>query len=595
MKNVVKISISIASVFACGLLYYVWQPTLSLAYFDGFSFFAFIALIISGNIMLWKSDIDNGEFFWKPVAIVSGVVVGIAIVGGILGTSIFNGGSMHRQIGEVDYVEYDEMIKEIDHSQIPIVDDDLAQKQADKKMGEDLALGSRAHLGDAVIQEVNGEIIYVAYLEHDSLFKWLTFKTTPGYITVSATNQNKVDYITTVGDDEIEVLYSPNARFSKDLKRHIRNQGFINQGLTDLTFELDDSGMPFWVVTTYRNTTLWQNPESTGVIIVDAQNGDTQYYSMDEIPDWVDIVQPVDFIENQINNWGKLIHGFWNFSNKDKIEKTNDILTVYSEGECYYFTGMTSVGSDESCVGFIMVNTRDKSAKFCKMSGATEDAAMKSAEGTVSDMGYTSTEPLPLNVNGIPTYVMALKDDAGLIKSYAMVNIELYSIAASGDTLQKVSRAYMQKVANSGQNTVVSSDEAYGYTLEGKVSRISPVVEEGSTYYYIIIENEENKIFTASYFTSDELAITRDGDTVVISYIDDKNGTVDIVTFDNTSYGVTISEDQENRNELDEGSSALDGKYNQIVEVDPEMNQEKWDSLTEEEKAKLIQELLENE
>ena len=262
------------------------------------------------------------------------------------------------------------------------------------------------------------------------------------------------------------------------------------------------------------------------------------------------------------------------------------------DGDCCYFTGMTSVGSDDSCVGFIMVNTRTKRAVMSYMSGATEEAAMKSAEGLVSDFGYTSTKPLPVNVNGIPTYVVALKDGEGLIKSYAMVNIQNYSIATKGNSLVECSRSYMQVVAKSGSSYVVGSDEAYSYTYEGSVIRISSVVEEGSTYYYIVVEGEPEKIFTASYLISDELAVTRDGDKVKIEYIDDKNGTVDITSFDNIAFSTPISEDQQNRNELDEETSVLDSQYNQIIQVNPDLSQETWDNMTEEEKAKMIEEFL---
>lgn len=225
------------------------------------------------------------------------------------------------------------------------------------------------------------------------------------------------------------------------------------------------------------------------------------------------------------------------------------------------------------------------------MSGATETAAMKSAEGLVSDFGYKSTEPLPINVNGIPTYVMALKDDEGLIKSYAMVNIENYSITSKGTTLEETKRTYMQKVAQES-STYAFSDEAYGYTFEGKVERISAVVENGSTQYYMTLEGKVDKIFTASYTVSNELAITREGDTVKVEYVDDQNGTISIISFDNIAFAETVSEKQEARDEMDEGTSALDSEYAQIIEVNPELNEETWESLTDEEKAKLIEEFL---
>lgn len=584
-----KAIVSVLTAVVLWLIYYLTLPTLSLAYATGFVYIAVCVLAVIANIVMWAAEWENTL---TTLGIGTGVIVVFLLGGTLIGSAIFNSGTMQAQIGTVEKIEFDDMIHQIDTAQIPIVDEALAKKQADKKIGEDIALGSRVELKSAAIQEVNGEILFVLPLEHTGFFKWNATKTTPGYITVSASNQNKVNYVTEIDGEKILVRYSQSAYFGNDLKRHIRNQGYRTVGLTEYTFEIDDTGRPYWVVTTFENRTLWGNGEATGVVIVDAQTGKTDWYGLGEIPEWVDIVQPQEFVESQIDHWGKLIHGVFNFSNQDKIRKTDLTLTVYVEGECYYFTGMTSVGSDESCVGFIMVNTRTKKAMMCYMSGATESAAMKSAEGLVSDFGYTATEPLPLNANGIPTYVMALKDEEGLIKSYAMVNISNYSIAAKGASLQEVSRAYVQAVARNSGTYVVASDEAYGYTYEGVVKRISSVVEEGSTYYYMVVEGEEEKIFMASYTVSDELSITRDGDTVKLYYIDDKNGTVDIVTFENLGFAIPKSEDQNRRDEMDEGTSALDSQYNQIVEVNPNLSEDTWNNLTDEEKAKLIDEFL---
>lgn len=587
----------IISVIFVWVIYQLWLPPLSVAYASGFLFFCFVAAVIAGNILLLKSDWKAEKIAIRPLVVV-GYVTGIgAIAGVIISLPVFHANKMHAQLGTVDKISFDDMIHEIDHAQIPIVDEELAQKHADKKIGEDIALGSRVDLGKVHIQEVNGEILYVAPLEHSGFWKWNKNRSTPGYITVSATNANKVKYVTEIEGESIQINYQERAYFGYDLKRHIRNEGFRTVGLTEYTFEIDDSGKPFWVVTTFKNTTVWGNSEATGVVIVDAQNGETQFYGLDDIPDWVDIVQPKSFIEDQLDNWGKYIHGFWNSwwfgSKKEMIKKTDLTLTVYMEGDCYYFTGMTSVGSDDSCVGFAMVNTRNKKSKICYMSGATENAAMSSAEGLVSDYGWSSTEPLPLNVNGIPTYVMALKDGEGLAKAYAMVNIELYSISAKGETLAEASRNYLKKVAESGTNSVVSSDEAYGYTAKGKVSRISSVVQDGSTYYYLTIDGSEipkDTIFIGNYSISDKLPITREGDHVIVKYIDDKNGTVDMIEFDNTVYGnKPISDDQKKRDKLDdEATSALDSQYNTLIDVEAELNEEIWNKMTVDEKAKLI-------
>lgn len=591
--KVLKGFVSVFCALLLFLVYYFWQPTLSPAFNEGIAFIFICLGVLFANIYMWATDNDDGgdvSLIFCTIAVLIaalGCLIDAVLI--FMGSSIFNSTTMQQQLGEVEVVEFNEMIKQIDTSQIPIVDEAFARKQAEKKLGEEIALGSRVELGDGAVQEVNGEILWVFPLEHTGFFKWYSNNSIPAYITVSASNQNKVNFVTQVDGKDLDIKYSPSAYFGYDLKRHIRKNGFRYVGLTEYTFEINDEGHPYWVVTTYKNRTMHSNPDAEGVVVVDAQTGETQYYDVAETPEWVDIVQPREFVEDQIDNWGKLIHGWWNPGHTDMIEKTDLLLTVYVDGDCYYFTGMTSVGSDDSCVGFIMVNTRTKKSEICYMTGATENAAMSSAQGLVSDFGYTSTEPLPINVNGVPTYTMALKDEEGLNKLYAMVNIENYSIAAKGSSLQEAMRAYLQSVTRNSGVHVVASDEAYGYSYEGKVVRISSTVEDGSTYYYLVLEGEEDKIFSASYTVSNELAVTRDGDTVKIHYIDDKNGTVDIIEFDNIAFATPVSEDQKSRDEMDKGTSAFDSEENSVIDVDPEKVEKTWDSMSDEEKAKLME------
>ena len=47
---------------------------------------------------------------------------------------------------------------------------------------------------------------------------------------------------------------------------------------------------------------------------------------------------------------------------------------IYNKEKCYYYTGITSVGSDESLVGFTLTNTRTGETKMYKTAGATEEA-----------------------------------------------------------------------------------------------------------------------------------------------------------------------------------------------------------------------------
>jgi len=252
---------------------------------------------------------------------------------------------------------------------------------------------------------------------------------------------------------------------------------------------------------------------------------------------------------------------------------------------------MSSVGKDNGTVGFIMVNTRDKSVKFYKMAGATEDAAMKSAEGKVQNMGYSATEPIPLNISGIPTYFCTLKDNEGLVKQYSLLNIEDYSIVAVGDSIAETERSYINAMNNVGVKVDFGDGEVYGYTKEGIVSRIGSNIENGETYYYFILDNDTTKLYLASYTVSEELPITREGDRVNISYLDESNGSINVASFDNLDFSQTISDKQEEYDKEKEEKNLVNNPNNNIINVEPKKDQAIWDSLTDEEKAKLLENL----
>lgn len=569
------------------VLYQLWLPTLSIAYADGALFFGICIIVIAGVIGVSKFE-DNEKLAIKIPSFTIIIVAVILVVGSIIGSSAINNSVAYSQIGEVEAKSFVNDIVEIDNSQISTVDIKLAAKLADKKLGEDIGLGSQMEVGKFTNkQSVNGKLVYVAPLEHTGIFKWMSnSEGTTGYVVVSATNSNDVQLVREVDGKSIKLKYIKSAFFSSDLKRHIRNQGYRTVGLTEYSFELDDNGYPYYVVTTYKNKTIWGLPEATGVVICDAQSGECKWYPLDEVPDWVDIVQPENFIKNQLANYGRYVHGWFNPSNKDELSVTKHITTVYNNGQCYYYTGMSSVGNDEGTVGFIMVNTRDKSAVMYRMVGVTESGAMRSAEGAVQDMGYAATTPIPLNVGGMPTYFLMLKDNEGLVKSFSMINIEKYSNVAVGKTIAETKRSYINTM-NSNGNNVVFTDEAYGYTKEGIVTRITANIEGGDSYYYMVIDNDMTKLYMAS-MVSEELPVTREGDKVKVSYIDESNGTINIVSFDNLELSQEISPAQQNKN--DNVTNIIEDPGNKIIEVDPEENKEFWDNLSDEEKAQIIKE-----
>ena len=171
------------------------------------------------------------------------------------------------------------------------------------------------------------------------------------------------------------------------------------------------------------------------------------------------------------------------------------------------------------------------------MVGATESSAMSSAEGKVQNMQYVSTTPIPLNISGIPTYFSTLKDGEGLVKAYALVNIEDYSIVATGNSIMEAKRAYINNVNNAGQTIDFSGENSGNIQKTGTVSRIGSNIENGNTYYYIIVDNDMTKLYLASYTISEELPLTREGDSISFTFTDLSGDSINLISFNNLNIG----------------------------------------------------------
>lgn len=440
----------------------------------------------------------------------------------------------HRNlIGNIEEVDFSSQIEYMDINQLPIIDEELANKLADKKLGEISSLGSQVTVGKLDLQSINGQLYYVGPLEHSSFLKWLTNREgTIGYIKVSATNQSDVQLVTKLDDKDIKLKYLSSAYILSDLNRaaYFRD---MKAGHTDFTFELDDSGRPYWVITRYDNGVGITEAKAIGALIMDAQTGESKVYNINDMPNWVDRIQPMKYINRYVNKWGQLVHGVLNFTDKDKLKSTGGMNIIYNNEKCYYYTGITSVGSDESLVGFTLTNTRTGETKLYKTSGATEEASMKSAEGKVQQYGYKSTFPYLINIQNEPTYFMTLKDSNGLVKQYAMVNVKNYNTVGVGDTLQAALNKYLEGLTNTSISLESGNQDE---VIKGEVERIGVVVKEGTSVYDIKLK-DINSIFSVSTETSRDVALTKVGDTVEMKYIKVGNSKY-IVTnsFDNLSF-----------------------------------------------------------
>lgn len=496
--------------------------------------------------------------------ITSGIAVGVLYFVALIAFSpIFMPSSHRNLIGNVEEIEFSSQINHMDLKQLPIIDKDLAYKLADKKLGEIPSLGSQVTIGDLSLQSVAGQLYYVGPLEHSSFFKWLTnHEGTKGYIKVSATNQNDVQLVTELNGEDIHLKYIPSAYLFSDLDRYAYFKD-MRAGHTDYTFELDDEGNPYWVITRYDNAIGITEQKAIGTEIINVQTGETNIYDIENTPSWVDRIQPSTYINNYLNKWGELVHGILNFSDKDKLKPTQGMNIIFNDEVCYYYTGITSVGNDEGLVGFMLTNTRTGETTMYKTSGATEIASMESAEGKVQQYGYTATFPYLINIQSEPTYFMTLKDSNGLVKQYAMVNVKNYNTVAVGDTLQSTLNRYLEALTNTNISLEGSNSEE---SLVGEVERIGLVVKEGSSIYDIKIKGQD-KLFSVSTETSRSVALTNVGDTVSLKFIKVGDGDYIITnSFENLSLN---EETKENVSSSDETTSVESTESNEENTTEP--------------------------
>jgi len=472
------------------------------------------ALTITGVFVIctlgYGFFIRNKKYMITAFA-VAAVYVAVAIVC----SPVANYKAHRNLIGNIEEVDFSSEIKYIDLNQLPTIDKELAGKLADKKLGEIASLGSQVTVGDLHLQSINGELYYVAPLEHSSFLKWLTNREgTEGYIKVSATNQNDVELVTELNGEPVNIKYLDSAYLFSDLRlaSYLRD---LKAGHTDYTFELDDTGRPYWVVTRYDNAIGISEAKAIGVLVMDAQTGQAEVYDIENAPKWIDRIQPKSFMNRYINKWGELVHGVFNFTDKDKLTTTSGMNIIYNDDLCYYYTGITSVGSDESLVGFTLTNTRTGETKLYKTSGATENASMKSAEGKVQQYGYTATFPYLINIQNEPTYFMTLKDSNGLVKQYAMVNVKNYNTVGVGDTLQGTLNKYLEGLTNTSISLEGGNKQE---VITGEVERIGVVIKDGTSIYDMKLKDNDN-IFQVSTETARDAALTTVGDSVEMNFI----------------------------------------------------------------------------
>lgn len=433
----------------------------------------------------------------------------------------------YQEMLTVTESDFEKDIKELSFDQIPIVDKDTAERLGKRVVGEVRELVSQFNVSDYYSQiNYQSKPYRVTPLEYAGLFKWVSNKDggIPYYISIDMATQK-----TELVELPDGMKYSPSEYFGRDLKRHIRFK-YPTKMFENLSFEIDDNGAPYWVMSYYDYTIgLFGGKDISGVILVNAVTGEMQEYSIDEVPQWIDLAYSADLLIKQADNWGTYKNGYLNslFAQKDVVVTTEGYNYIALDDDVWLYTGITSVVADESNIGFILINMRTKEARTYMINGAEEYSAMESAQGQIQEKSYSATFPILMNVADRPTYFMSLKDNAGLVKSYAFVSVAEYQIVGVGESIASAKSEYLALL---GVSDTDSGNENTGNITEvsGVIQAIESAVVSNNSVYYIKLQDKDG-IYKASISLSDILPFLAAGDNVTLSA--DENGRITAIKY----------------------------------------------------------------
>lgn len=533
-KLIRNLIIILTGIAALGIYYYVTIPAINIHSMGTWKAVLFLILVLMFLVMAKqlrksrKTTVEGIEHFrfslkecslsFKILGVILLVLCVILAVGSLLSSPFFNA-AKYQQLLTIEEREFTEDIKEVDYKTIPLLDKDSAALLGNRKMGSMVDMVSQFEVSNDYTQiNYQGTPVRVTPLTYASPIKWLTNQRSgiPAYIRIDMTTQNTECVKLTEG-----IKYSKGEYFNRNIYRHLRFHYPTYIFDDQIFFEVDEEGTPYWVCPVKKfNIGLFGGQTVGRVVLCNAQSGECIDYAVEDVPAWIDKVYSAELLIDLYDYSGLLKHGYWNsvLGQRDCLQSTNGYNYIALEDDVWVYTGVTSVSGDQSNVGFVLMNQRTMETRYYKVEGAIEDSAMSSAEGQVQNLGYRATFPLLLNIADEPTYFMALKDGAGLVKKYAMVNVQKYQWVAIGDTVQECEKNYTELLSTNG---IVSSSSDVGKSVTGKIESISPVVLEGNTHYYICLENKED-IFDVALSDSSLIQIVRyqTGDTITLEYLE---------------------------------------------------------------------------
>ena len=470
----------------------------------------------------------NGLKLNKIVAAIIVVPLALMMIGSVISSTVFNARS-YANVITVKEADFATDMKETNEvTNIALMDGNSARYLGNK------TLGSVSHMVSQYVVSPNyTQINYqytpkkVANLEHADFFKWFANKEkgVPGYVMVDPVN-NSAEYV----ELKTPLKYVDSAYFNDDLMRKLRF-AYPTKIFDDfISFEVDDEGNPFYIITCLAPKVFpFGAMDVCEAVIFDPCTGESKLYAVEDIPAWVDAVYSGNLAEQKYNWHGTLSGGFINsiIGNKDCKQTTDDYGYIVIGDDVWYFTGVTSVTSDESNIGFIISNARTGEYKYYPVVGAEEYGAMNAAEGVVQEKGYKASFPSLINVSGQATYIMVLKDASGYVRLYALVNVEHPSIVATAPKQEDAMKAYRELLLDDG---IIDSEKLPDSSLPSvniTVADIKTYTVDGNTVFYFI--GTDGYYYKGMLRDIEDLIFFAVGDQMEVRYSETENSKIRVI------------------------------------------------------------------
>lgn len=522
-----KMLLILAILLVLGIYYYVTIPAINI-HASGFWVSLIVILVLLLILCMGRNlrvrsfdDLHNIREEIKEsklTRLLAGLIVVVVVVylgGSILSSPIVNA-KKYQKLLEPETSNFAEDIDQVNYNQIPLLDKDSAELLGNRKMGSMVDMVSQFEVSSLYSQiNYQGRPVRVTPLVYASPVKWFTNQKNgiPAYISIDMATQNTELVKVSQG-----IKYSESEYLNRNIYRHLRFR-YPTYIFDQLSFEIDEEGTPYWICPVKNFTIGLFGGQTIGrVVLCNAVTGECQSMKVEDCPSWVDRVYPADLLIQLYDYHGTLKNGFINsvLGQKGCLQTTDGYNYLAKDDDVWVYTGVTSVSGDRSNVGFVLMNQRTKETKYYEVAGAEEYSAMESAEGQVQNLGYQATFPLLLNISNEPTYFIALKDNAGLVKKYAMVNIQKYQNVAIGDTVSACEKTYV-KMLRSGGGSVAS--EATEETITGTIKRMAQGVVDGNTHFYVVLE-ESDLVFDIPIVDYMEIVKYDVGDKISIKYME---------------------------------------------------------------------------